>query len=428
MGDFDESLLDSSDEDDRQRGDAQTKTQGDAQANVQEDVEQDTRQDIQQDSRQARGEDHEDGNADDRQKDAQHYTQPERQKERQQDYEERVQEQDQQSNNQNSPQDGSGPANVSTNIEGSMRTPTPNPIRESQQQNTAATTSLDTTYQRAEHVQLARALRRPAPSDEQSPLLALQQQVKNCFKLGTRPAKCLGAALFTAAGKNSTTVSRPPHDKFKYGPTSACAIASTTVGVLACPAHRLDEVVVFEYVSLMSFDAVVSKTPSASLGTAFKNAKSRACGDTGACALIMVSLVDVHMFELVKQGKHGTYSTFAHSFALGVGPQGAIVWQGWDSEEDGYWLDKWIDNGKARVRDWQEAGEFVDTFEKFVAYKVSCFCKSFTWTDGCTNIRTREIGTPNATRYSSDASMSTSSRSVALRDVSNRWFLRYSLG
>ena len=86
----------------------------------------------------------------------------------------------------------------------------------------------------------------------------------------------------------------------------------------------------------------------------------------------MVSLADLYMFELVMQDRADDYTTFAHAFVLGVGPEGAIVWQG-GGEEDGdpYGLSEWINDGNARVLDWQQAGRFVDNFEKLVAYKVS---------------------------------------------------------
>ena len=82
----------------------------------------------------------------------------------------------------------------------------------------------------------------------------------------------------------------------------------------------------------------------------------------------MVSLVDVHSFELAKPNKPTGYTPFAHTFVLGIGPEGVIVWQGWG--EHGYGLDEWISKGDARVRTWQEAGDLVENVERFAAYKV----------------------------------------------------------
>jgi len=78
------------------------------------------------------------------------------------------------------------------------------------------------------------------------------------------------------------------------------------------------------------------------------------------------------MFELGRQWVAENYTTFAYGFVLSVGPEGVIVWQAWGRDE--YGMEEWIAEGGSRLRDWQEADVFVDTFEKFGAYKVSLSC------------------------------------------------------
>ena len=143
------------------------------------------------------------------------------------------------------------------------------------------------------------------------------------------------------------------------------------MSVLACPPQKLYDVLKFQsrhLGGLPSYEAI-RNTSSASLQEAFRNAKSLARGEQRCTSLVSVSLSDVHIFELASRRKSQMYTSFAHTFVLGIGPAGVIIWQGWG--EHGYGLDQYIARGSARVRTWQEAGDFVDRFEKFTSHKVS---------------------------------------------------------
>ena len=283
-------------------------------------------------------------------------------------------------------------------------------LTEDQKQQTAAgATSLDMTGHSTKRDQLVRALARPAGNDLRTPLVALQQQIKKCFLPGAQPIAPqtwmdnLGTSLFAAACRQTTAVPRPPHYEVSYPPQSSSGKSAGTVGLFACPAHRLFEVVTFQR---MVSDEEIDKTPKAflttaltktqgavheqastvarlrssnainkgpsasSLQTAFRNAKARASGGDAKCGLIMVLLVDVHMLEMIKKGKAHDYATFSRSFVMGIGPEGVIIWQSWGHGAD-VGLGGWISKDCARIRTWDEAGQFVDSFEKFVAYKVS---------------------------------------------------------
>jgi len=237
-----------------------------------------------------------------------------------------------------------------------------------QQETMLPPTTARDTRTNTEFQAIVRALRRPATHEPQSPLLALQQQLSNVFKHGPLRAGGIFTSLSVAAESGLTTAQTPDSDVAI--PWNSCKAAATLVGLLACPPARLFEVLKFQSQRLNGMPTldIIRNTPSASLQSAFRNAKALARGDKGSSSVIVVSLIDVHMFELAGQGRSKGYTSFAHTFVLGVGPEGVVVWQGWG--EHGYGLDKWIMDGGSRVRTWQEAGDFVDVFENFASYKV----------------------------------------------------------
>jgi hypothetical protein len=258
-------------------------------------------------------------------------------------------------------------------IESFRRIPTPRrrptPFLVPQQQTAAGVALEKPDSYSAECEDIVRALRRPAPDNLQSALLVLQQQVLNVFKHGPQRATGIYGSLLEAALSGLTKAKIPDGDLPILW--NSCRAAATLVGLLACPSGRADEVM--EFLSRrpggLTTLKEIRKTPSASLQTAFLDAKALACSEKRISSVIVVSLTDVHIFELVEQGRSEGYTSFAHSFVLGIGPEGVVVWQSWG--EHGYGLDQWINNGRARVQTWQEAGDLVGVFEKFAAYKVS---------------------------------------------------------
>lgn len=262
---------------------------------------------------------------------------------------------------------------------------------------------------------IVRALRKPEPQNLESPLLALQKQVVSVFKHGPLRAGGMFQELSVAAEAGVSTAETPVSNL--PVPWNSCKAAATLVGLLACPSARLYEVLKFQSQRLNGLPTYedIANTPSTSLRTAFKQAKALARGEEGTSSLLVVSLIDVHIFELARQGKSQDYTSFAHTFVLGIGPEGVIIWQGWG--EHGYGLDEYINKGQARVRSWQEAGDFVDVFENFTAYKVSGLCISpdpEQWKFDA-NTSHRGSGMRSATSCTRNASTSTSSRSVEPR-------------
>lgn len=211
-------------------------------------------------------------------------------------------------------------------------------------------------------------MRRPTAHSSQTSLLALQQQLANVFKHGPLRARGVFASISATAESGYIMAQIPTTDM--PIPWNSCNAAATLVGLLAGPILRLYEVLKFQSQRLHGLPTldIIRNTPSTSLQTAFLHAKELARGEKGIISVTIVSRIDVHIFELAEQGKSGGYTSFAHTFVLGMGPEGVTVWQGWG--EHGYGLDQWISGDGARVRTWQEAGDLVSVFETFVAYKV----------------------------------------------------------
>jgi len=95
----------------------------------------------------------------------------------------------------------------------------------------------------------------------------------------------------------------------------------------------------------------------------------------------MQEMIDTMEEKPVWESAKDDYTFFGHTFTVGVGPEGVIIWQSWG--EHGYTLPEYIARGGARVRNWQEAGDWVDRFDKLTQHKVcplpsTCHCKSLT--------------------------------------------------
>lgn len=120
--------------------------------------------------------------------------------------------------------------------------------------------------------------------------------------------------------------------------------------------------------SLMPTLSLIRSTPTASFRAAFDTAKA-AAEKKKQTTVISVSLADVHMLQLASRGQSEGHFSFAHSFAVAIGPEGLVVWQGYS--DHGYRLDEWMARGGDRVRPWNEAEQFATDFGKLTESKVS---------------------------------------------------------
>jgi hypothetical protein len=137
--------------------------------------------------------------------------------------------------------------------------------------------------------------------------------------------------------------------------------------------------------------------------------------------VLAISLIDVHIFELARQQRSEQYQSFAHTFVLGVGSEGVVIWQAWG--DHGYGFDEYIKRGDARIPSWQEAGDFMNAFESFAEYKVTiqriCLLRRKEGNDG-TDFHYRANGTRNATKFNKNAFMSISCRLVEIMGRQDR--------
>ncbi|EOA85692.1 uncharacterized protein SETTUDRAFT_111360 [Exserohilum turcica Et28A] len=154
-------------------------------------------------------------------------------------------------------------------------------------------------------------------------------------------------------------------------PWNSCKMAATLVLLFAAPrdSESLFFAVKTQSRSLGGLPTLehIRETPSASLDTAYRRAKQDAFGDGKRTTVMAVNLTDVHIFELVEQGKAQLHFSFAHVFVIAVGPEGAVIWQSWG--KFGYRLDEYLNRGGGQLRDWQEADQFVNDFTKLVSGK-----------------------------------------------------------
>lgn len=216
---------------------------------------------------------------------------------------------------------------------------------------------------------IVQALSLPSPRAPASVLLTLQHYVVSVFKHGVLHAGGVFGELSNAAKGESTAVIIP--SSTVHVPWRSCKASATLVGLLACPKARLQETLRFQSQLLGGLPTLlmIKETPMASFLDAFRHAKELARGAKNVTTVMAVSLIDVHIFELAKLGRSEGYTSFAHTFVVGIGHEGVVIWQGWG--EHGYGLDEYIQRDGARARNWQEAGDFVDRFDKMTLHKVS---------------------------------------------------------
>jgi hypothetical protein len=262
-----------------------------------------------------------------------------------------------------------------------------------------------------------------------APLLALHHQAQLVFQEGPFGAGDIFRALRSATPNvkgNILLVSDPP--PLPLIPWNSCRAAATLIMMLAAPVERVPEVLKthrhnYEGGTIPTL-AEINKTSSASFAEAYKRAKSLALGKGTQTTVMGVTLTDVRMVELAKTGQSHQHSSFAHAFVVGIGPEGAIIWQSWG--EHGYGLDEYIQRGGARLRTWEEMDTFVVDFQKLVTGKVGYTL--FHLDKGILTRRNRVSGMRNATNYTRNVSKLMSIIFAAMEGYRSRSFLGSNLG
>ena len=158
-------------------------------------------------------------------------------------------------------------------------------------------------------------------------------------------------------------------------PWNSCKLAAALILTLAAPkdTEATFEAMEFSTASMggLLTMKMINSTPSASLPAAFAKAKKVALdGEVGTVTILGVNLVDVEMIERgERRSKDMKYSSFAHTFVLGISRAGWRVYQAWG--EHGYRLDQWIAKGGAQIRDWDAARDFLRAFIRLAIAEVS---------------------------------------------------------
>ncbi|KAJ9663605.1 hypothetical protein H2201_005566 [Coniosporium apollinis] len=213
-----------------------------------------------------------------------------------------------------------------------------------------------------------------------SPLRLLQHRAEAFFKHGTRMASFVFTELEKVAMEGvyelddqqrvqielSTTELKLESEYIEDYPWTSCKLAATLVMILAAPKEAMHDAIKSQSRSLGGMPKLqdIRKTPSASFIKEFRSARDAARGKEQSTTVMQVTLTDVCIFELEEQGQAEQYFEFSHVFVVGVGPEGVIVWQAWGKH--GYRLDEYLGRNGARIRDWKEAEQFADDFEKLI--------------------------------------------------------------
>ncbi|MCJ1377352.1 hypothetical protein MMC17_000447 [Xylographa soralifera] len=153
---------------------------------------------------------------------------------------------------------------------------------------------------------------------------------------------------------------------------NACELVAGTVLVMASPCDRIQNRQALKFASKTLGSLPTMKTvtivPSADLGEYFKVAKKAAVdGRVGELTVLGVNLVDVGMLERRQAGEDLEYTSFEHTFVLGIGREGFRMWSVWGGCE--YQLDDIATPEGARLRGWDEGKEFLKTFKVLTAGK-----------------------------------------------------------
>ncbi|KFY89762.1 hypothetical protein V500_05510 [Pseudogymnoascus sp. VKM F-4518 (FW-2643)] len=211
-------------------------------------------------------------------------------------------------------------------------------------------------------------------NEHRSPLQLLQASIAT-FLEGPQIASFIYRQLQVAAMLGETSIFVPkdiildPRDPEFNLPWNSCKLATTLVLLIACRHNEVFEALKYQSGQLGGLPtlSLIRSTSSSSFAQAFAKAKKAALSGEMATTVIGVSLTDVHIFELNVRGKAKPYTSFAHSFVVGIGPEGVVIWQSWG--EYGYRLDEYLNRDGARLRNWDEADEFVRDFTRLVFRK-----------------------------------------------------------
>ena len=210
-----------------------------------------------------------------------------------------------------------------------------------------------------------------------SPLEALQDKITEFFLPGHNRASVRFVALLAAARAGTVQIT-PRFMPFKTDEDNMarlhswdnCKQTATLVLVLAAPQEAMAAATVFYFNPRTNEScpqlAGIQATPSASLRVVVERALD-AASKKGEVTVLGVDLVDVELLDRYEKGEPSNFQSFGHTFVIGIGPEGARIWQ---SSASDYFFHIYLEFRGARVRTVDELRTFVDSFENLVTEEV----------------------------------------------------------
>jgi hypothetical protein len=185
-------------------------------------------------------------------------------------------------------------------------------------------------------------------------------------------------------------------------PLRSCKLAVTIVLQIVAQDKQLYDCIALNSRSLGGLPTVaqIRAQPSASLPIAFARAQEAALKHQKSTA-VAVNLIDVEMTERGEGYSSGSlnHMSFSHAFVAFVGPEGMRVLQAWG--EHGYSLAENVNSPASRLRDWSEAGAFVNEYDKLVHMGVSLIIDRVKYDDFTPRFNYRSPGSPRPSKHTS---------------------------
>ena len=157
-------------------------------------------------------------------------------------------------------------------------------------------------------------------------------------------------------------------------PWNVCELVAGIVMTLASPCDTVENRKALRFASTtlggLPTMATVTTIPSMDLEEYFRVAKIASINrQLGELTVLGVNLVDVGTLDRRQRGGGDMrYTSFEHTFVLGIGLEGFRMWSVWGGCE--YQLEHLSSPEGARLRYWTEVKDFLETFKVLTTGKV----------------------------------------------------------
>ena len=212
-----------------------------------------------------------------------------------------------------------------------------------------------------------------------SPLLVLQHFIREYFHCNPSTASFMYVQLEAAVRKGETNVDligAPVLTSDLW----AWVVSWTSAHYAACLVMMLAARKESMLTAMKAFSTslngipdlkVMRRVPTASLTDAYYEARTAAWIERKTTVL-GIGLFDLHWLKLKAINEHAKYSPFTHTFTMGIGPEGFILWQaGGEGCSELPTLDEHLAADGDCVHNWTTGDVFIENFEKLVINPVS---------------------------------------------------------